>query len=74
MGRGHLPILASAIAAGGHARVGIEDNIVFAKGRPVAHNAELVARAAEVARLLQRPAMTADAARDYLGITDRRTR
>jgi 3-keto-5-aminohexanoate cleavage enzyme len=74
IGRGHLPILASAIAAGGHARVGMEDNVVFAKGRPVAHNAELVARAAELAALLQRPALTTTQARELLGVTDRRSR
>ena len=74
IGRGHLPILASAIAAGGHARVGMEDNIVFAKGRVVEHNDELVARAADLAALLQRPAMSTSAARDHLGITDRRAR
>lgn len=71
MGRGHLPILASAIAAGGHARVGMEDNIVLAKGRPVQHNDELVARAAELAALLQRPAMTTTQARALLGIAPR---
>ena len=55
IGRSHLPILALALGAGGHVRVGMEDNLVYAKGRPVEHNAELVSRAAEVATLLQRP-------------------
>ncbi|MCA0335359.1 MAG: 3-keto-5-aminohexanoate cleavage protein [Actinobacteria bacterium] len=74
IGRGHLPVLASAIAAGGHARVGMEDNVVFSRGRVVGHNDELVARAAELATLLQRPALTTAEARDLLGIKDRRAR
>lgn len=68
IGRGHLPILAAALAAGGHVRVGMEDNVVFAPGRIVERNAELVARAAEVAALLQRPALTTTQARELLGI------
>lgn len=74
LGRGHLPILATALGAGGHARVGMEDNVVFARGQMVTHNAELVARAAEVAQILQRSALTTTEARELLGILDRRTR
>ena len=33
IGRSHLPIAAAALAAGGHLRVGMEDNVVFARGR-----------------------------------------
>ncbi len=72
VGRSHLPILATALACGGHARVGMEDNLVYAKGRPVAHNAELVTRAADLATLMQRPPMSVEDARDMLGIKDRR--
>lgn len=74
IGRGHLPVMAAALSAGGHLRVGMEDNIVFARGRIVEHNDELVARAAELAELLQRPALTTAEARELLGIKDRRTR
>lgn len=74
IGRSHLPIAAAAIAAGGHLRVGMEDNLVFAKGRPVRHNRELVSRAAELATLMQRPPMTTAAARTLLSIKDRRAR
>lgn len=74
IGRSHLPIAAAAIAAGGHLRVGMEDNLVFAKGRPVRHNRELVSRAAELATLMQRPPMTTAAARTLLSIKDRRMR
>jgi uncharacterized protein (DUF849 family) len=73
IGRTHLPILAVALGAGGHTRVGMEDNLVYAKGRPVAHNAELVERAAQLARMLERPAMTPQQARGLLGVKDRTT-
>ena len=46
IGRGHLPIMAAALSAGGHLRVGMEDTVVFRRGRLVEHNDELVARAA----------------------------
>ena len=68
IGRGHLPIMAAALALGGHLRVGMEDNLFFAAGRPVEGNVELVARAAALAEQLQRPPMTAAEARDLLGL------
>ncbi|MGZ4749048.1 MAG: 3-keto-5-aminohexanoate cleavage protein [Oryzihumus sp.] len=74
IGRTHLPIAAAALSAGGHLRVGMEDNLVFAKGQPVQHNRELVARAAELATVMQRPPLSTDQARELLGIKDRRTR
>jgi uncharacterized protein (DUF849 family) len=72
IGRSHLPIVATALAAGGHLRVGMEDNVVFARGVPVEHNSQLVERAATLAELMQRPAMSTDAARAVLGVKDRR--
>ncbi|MGZ4698366.1 MAG: 3-keto-5-aminohexanoate cleavage protein [Oryzihumus sp.] len=74
IGRTHLPIAAAALSAGGHLRVGMEDNLVYAKGQPVQHNRELVARAAELATVMQRPPLSTDQARELLGIKDRRTR
>ena len=68
IGRGHLPVMAAALALGGHLRVGMEDNLYFAAGRPVAGNAELVARAVDLAATLQRPAMTGAEARALLGL------
>ena len=73
IGRGHLPIMAATLAAGGNLRVGMEDNVVFARGHVVAHNDELVARAADLAQLMQRPALTTAQARELLAIKDRRT-
>jgi uncharacterized protein (DUF849 family) len=72
IGRTSLPVLFAALAAGGHLRVGMEDTVTFARGRPVAGNAELVERAAAAAALVQRPAMTPAAARDMLGVPDHR--
>ena len=58
-----------ALGAGGHLRVGLEDTLTFSRGRPVARNAELVERAAALARLAQRPPMSPAEARTFLSIT-----
>ncbi len=71
IGRGHLPIMAATLAAGGNLRVGMEDNVVFARGQVVEHNDELVRRAAELATLMQRPPLTTTQARELLAITRR---
>jgi len=68
-----IPVADQVAPAGGHLRVGMEDTLTFARGRPVARNAELVERAAELARLAQRPPMRPDGARAFLGVPDRRT-
>ena len=73
IGRTHLPIAAVALASGGHLRVGMEDNLNYAKGQPVQRNDELVSRAADLAQLMQRPPMTTDEARALLSVKDRRT-
>jgi uncharacterized protein (DUF849 family) len=72
IGRTSVPVIFAALAAGGHLRVGMEDTVSYARGRPVTRNAELVERAAALAGLAQRPAMTPDQARAMLGVTDRR--
>ena len=71
IGRSHLPIAAAALASGGHLRVGMEDNLNYAKGRPVQRNDELVSRAADLARLMQRPPLTTDQARALLSVKER---
>lgn len=50
----------AAGALGGHARVGFENNMVRADGTTAADNADLVAQAADAARLLGRRVATAD--------------
>ncbi len=72
IGRTALPVMLAALSAGGHLRVGMEDTVTFARGRAVASNAELVERAATLAELAQRPAMSPVAARVMLGVPDHR--
>ena len=72
IGRTTLPVMFAALAAGGHLRVGMEDTVTFAKGRPVTGNAELVERAATLAGLAQRPPMGPGQARTMLGVSGRR--
>ena len=72
IGCAHLPIAAAALAMGGHLRVGMEDNLVFAKGQPVRDNAQLVERATRLADVMQRPPLTCEEARNLLAVHDRR--
>jgi 3-keto-5-aminohexanoate cleavage enzyme len=69
VGRTSLPVMLAALSAGGHLRVGMEDTLTYAPGEPVRDNAQLVARAAGLARIAQRPPMTPSEARQLLGIT-----
>ena len=72
VGRSTLPVALAALSAGGHLRVGMEDTLTFAPGRPVRDNTELVERAATLATLALRPPMTTDEARALLNVADRR--
>jgi uncharacterized protein (DUF849 family) len=72
VGRSTLPVLLAALSAGGHLRVGMEDTLTYGPGEPVRDNAQLVARAAGLARIAQRPPATVDEVRTLLGIVDRR--
>ncbi len=71
IGRTTLPVMFAALAAGGHLRVGMEDTMSFARGRPVTGNLELVERAATLAGLAQRPPMSPNDARAMLGVSGR---
>lgn len=68
VGRSSLPVLLAALSTGGHLRVGMEDTVTYARGEQVRDNAQLVARAAGVARIAQRPPLAADAARAMLSV------
>jgi uncharacterized protein (DUF849 family) len=72
VGRTTLPVMLAALSAGGHLRVGMEDTLSYAPGEPVRDNAQLVARAAGLARIAQRPPMPVPEARALLGVQDRR--
>lgn len=68
IGKAHMPMMLAGLAAGCTGlRVGLEDNIYLAKGQP-ATNEQLVARAAQLARLAGREVATAAEARQILGI------
>lgn len=68
IGRMEFPVVGMAHLAGGHVRVGMEDNIYIAKGRLTAGNGELVARARQIVESLGGTVATADEARALLGI------
>lgn len=70
MSRMQLPMTTMAILAGGHVRVGLEDNLYMKKG-VLARNEELVARARRLAEELQRDVATPDEARQIMGLTPR---
>ena len=67
-GKGHLPIMFAAIAMGGHIRVGLEDNVFYAKDQLAESNAQLVARAARVIKEFNKQPATPAEAREILGI------
>jgi 3-keto-5-aminohexanoate cleavage enzyme len=69
VGRWQLPMAALAVVMGGHARVGLEDNIYYRKGE-LATNERLVARVARIAAELERPVATPNEAREILGLTE----
>lgn len=67
VGRSQLPMAAAAIIMGGHARVGLEDNIYYSKG-VLATNGMLVERVARLAKELGREIATPDEARQILSL------
>lgn len=69
IGRFQLDATMVAIAAGGHVRVGLEDNIWLDRDRTtLATNATLVGRVASLAALAERPLATPAQARERLGL------
>ena len=69
IGRHQLPANAMAIAAGGHVRVGLEDNIWWDRARTTpATNEQLVRRVALLAEQLERPLATPADVRRMLGL------
>ena len=58
-----------AIAAGGHTRAGLEDNVRLDKSTLAPSNAALIKRAAELCSKYERPIATPAQARDILGLS-----
>lgn len=69
IGRGHMPVLYTTIALGGHIRVGMEDNVYYSKGRLASSNAEFVERAARLIREFGNEVATPADAREILSLT-----
>jgi 3-keto-5-aminohexanoate cleavage enzyme len=63
-----LPLTTMSMILGGNARVGMEDNVYYAKGRLATNNAQLVERTVRIARELNLEIASPDDARDMLGI------
>ena len=67
IGSGHIPIMLTGIAMGGHLRVGMEDNVFYAKNQLATSNAELVARAARLIQESNKTVASSEDARNILG-------
>jgi 3-keto-5-aminohexanoate cleavage enzyme len=71
-GAAQLPLTTMGMVLGGAVRVGLEDNVYYRKGEPARSNAQLVERAARIARELTLEPATPDEARAILGIVKKR--
>lgn len=68
VGRHQIALNDWAIAAGGHARTGLEDNVRLDRNTLAPSNAALVQRAAEICAKYNRPVATPAQARQILGL------
>lgn len=68
VGHSAMEMLYGAIAMGGHVRVGMEDNVMYAKGQLADSNVQFVERAVRVSREFGREVATPDEAREILGL------
>lgn len=68
IGAAHMPILLATLALGGNVRVGMEDNVYYAKGRLARNNAEFVRRAARLVKEANRNVASPNVARKMLGL------
>jgi len=72
VGRHQKPMTEAALRLGGHARVGLEDNIYLGKGVLAEGSAPLVTRAAAFARSIGRAVADPERARVILGLSNAR--
>lgn len=72
IGKGHLPVMFSALANGGHIRVGMEDNVIYGKDKDgnkiMATNVMLVQRAVRAVEAFGNEVATPAEARELLGL------
>lgn len=71
IGAKEYPMLAQAALAGGHVRVGLEDNLYISKGVEATSNAQLVERAVTLLSYLGHSPATPDQARQIIGLPQR---
>ena len=70
LGRHQMPYVAAAVLAGGHVRVGLEDNLYLERG-VLATNAQLVEKARGIIEGMGAVIVGPDEVRDHLGLTRR---
>ncbi len=70
LGRHQMPYVAASVLAGGHVRVGLEDNLYLERG-VLATNAQLVEKARRIIEDLGASIMGPDDVRKHLGLTKR---
>lgn len=68
IGKGHLPIMLTTLALGGHIRVGMEDNVMFSKTELAKSNKQLVKRAADLIKLAGNEIASVEDAKQILGL------
>ncbi|MBO5521438.1 MAG: 3-keto-5-aminohexanoate cleavage protein [Eubacterium sp.] len=68
VGHSAMEIMYAAVAMGGHIRVGMEDNVMYAKGVLADSNAQFVERAVRVIREFGNEPATPDEAREILSL------
>jgi 3-keto-5-aminohexanoate cleavage enzyme len=66
-----LPLTTFALLMGGHARVGLEDNLYYSRGRKFVDNAEAVKRVVRLTHELNREIATPAQTRQLLGLEPR---
>jgi uncharacterized protein (DUF849 family) len=69
IGRTEFPMVAQAYLLGGHARVGMEDNLYMSKGVLARTNAELVVHAVGILKSIGATIASSDDARSMLGLS-----
>ncbi|MDR7855335.1 3-keto-5-aminohexanoate cleavage protein [Tissierella sp.] len=67
-GKDQFDIITTAMILGGNMRVGLEDNLYLSKGVLAKSNAESVAKAVNMVKLVDRKIATPDEAREILGL------
>ena len=68
VGHSAMEIMYAGIALGGHIRVGMEDNVMYAKGQLADSNRQFVERAARAIKEYGCEVATPDEARQILGL------